>query len=235
MKSTWFKNRTHYEFAKTMTDAAGGYVSNYKVFYDWVEAAGLSLNQMNKRYTNTFDVNYDEKRYMEIIKSYKYPNKFAEAFALMVKALEENPNQDFLGDVFHALQLNDKDCKGQIFTPYPVAQMMALMILEADQSKYNILNRLAIDEPACGAGAMIIAATHRLRELGFSNRQFVFYANDVDHKCVLMTFIQCYLLDIPCLVRHANTLSQETWRKYPTFALVREPLWPETSFSKISA
>lgn len=51
-----------------------------------------------------------EKRYLKIIKKYnkREQEQFPELAAYVVMALEENPEQDFLGSIFMELNLGDK-------------------------------------------------------------------------------------------------------------------------------
>ena len=67
-----------------------------------------------------------EKRYLKIIKKYnkREQEQFPELAAYVVMALEENPEQDFLGSIFMELNLGDKS-NSQFFTPYHVCELMA--------------------------------------------------------------------------------------------------------------
>ena len=67
-----------------------------------------------------------EETYLQIINKYNKQEQqiFPKLLAYTVLALEENPEQDFLGDIYTELGLNSKEHR-QIFTPYNVCYLMA--------------------------------------------------------------------------------------------------------------
>ena len=65
-----------------------------------------------------------EKEYAECIKRLGGVEKPAKCFAIVVEALERNPDQDFLGKLYMSLELGNH-WKGQFFTPYNVCECMA--------------------------------------------------------------------------------------------------------------
>lgn len=67
-----------------------------------------------------------EKEYAECLKRVGSVEKPAQLFAAVVNALEEDPEQDFLGQMYMGLNLGSH-WKGQFFTPYNVCRMMAEM------------------------------------------------------------------------------------------------------------
>lgn len=56
----------------------------------------------------------------------------SEMFALITMALDENPEQDFLGNIFMRLDLGS-NWHGQFFTPYSVCQFMSELNVDAAQ------------------------------------------------------------------------------------------------------
>lgn len=66
-----------------------------------------------------------EKRYLKIIKKYNKQEQklFPELAAYVVMALEDNPEQDFLGSVFMELNLGNKSTS-QFFTPYHICELL---------------------------------------------------------------------------------------------------------------
>lgn len=154
-----------------------------------------TFNQLTQRY-RTFDVWRDfitmfacslsnsvdkthyekrEERYLKIIKKYnkQEQEKFPELAAYVVMALEENPEQDFLGSIFMELNLGNKS-SSQFFAPYHVCEMMAKITEEDVVSSVKEKSYITITDPCCGAGATLIAAVNKAkkttgeRELEFS-------------------------------------------------------------------
>lgn len=75
--------------------------------------------------------NEREKRYLKIIKKYdkREQQLFPDLAAHTVMALEENPEQDFLGDIYMKLNLGSQT-RGQFFTPYSISRLMAEMTVD---------------------------------------------------------------------------------------------------------
>lgn len=96
--------------------------SSWQVWADLMAAMACTLaNSVDKtepRYT------VREKEYAECIKRLGGVEKPAKCFAIVVEALERNPDQDFLGKLYMSLELGNH-WKGQFFTPYNVCECMA--------------------------------------------------------------------------------------------------------------
>jgi len=71
-----------------------------------------------------------EEMYMDTVKRYKKEelDSFCEMLSLLIMALTEEPCQDFLGEIYCNLRLANGQ-RGQVFTPYHVAEMMARMMV----------------------------------------------------------------------------------------------------------
>lgn len=76
----------------------------------------------------------------------------AKLFAIVTMALENNPDQDFLGKLYMQLNLGSH-WHGQFFTPYDVCKMMSLITIgDTVRSKAEDRDYIAVSDPACGAG-----------------------------------------------------------------------------------
>lgn len=168
--------------------------------------------------SNSLDkVHYDEreKLYLQIISKYNKNEQmlFPELVAQTVMALDENPEQDFLGNIFMNLDLGD-DRKAQIFTPYNVCSMMAAMIMGDDA--VSIVKKkgcLTIHDPCCGAGTTLIAGIHEAKRqlekenYNFQNHVFV-VGQDIDFTVALMSYIQISLLGVAGFIKVGNSLTE---------------------------
>ena len=118
--------------------------------------------------------------------------------------------KDILGEVYTRLNLSN-EWNGQFFTPDPISRMMA-EILQVPSGISKGEEYVAINEPACGSGTMIYGAVWAMQKNEFDyQRRTLFVAQDIDIRCVWMTYIQCCLYRIPVVVIHGNTLTQEEW------------------------
>ena len=98
--------------------------------------------------------------------------------------------------------------KGQFFTPYDVCRCMAEITIQDNIQNLQNKEWVSVNDPACGAGATLIAAANTFRRKGFNYQtQVLFVANDIDRVTAQMCFIQLSLLGCPGYVAVANTLS----------------------------
>ena len=139
------------------------------------------------------------KESASIAKRYKPEDieHFTQMFAQTVSALEQNPDQDFLGDLFMRFGLSNT-WKGQFFTPYNICSAMSIMTATDIRTRLKSAPWVSVNDPACGAGALLIAfAQECLRQKVDYQKSVVFVAQDVDRTAALMCFIQLSLIGCP--------------------------------------
>lgn len=124
--------------------------SSWQVWADLMAAMACTLaNSVDKaepRHTAR------EKEYAECIKRLGGVEKPAKCFAIVVEALERNPDQDFLGKLYMSLELGNH-WKGQFFTPYNVCECMASITINDNVQTLEKQEWISVNDPACGAGA----------------------------------------------------------------------------------
>lgn len=187
--------------------------SVYTAFEDFLEVAAISISNSVDR------PNWQrrEDRYMQIIGKYskEEANGFAKLLAILSVAMDERPD-DYLGRLFMELELYDQ-WKGQFFTPYHVAEMMAKMTVADLDKLLQQKDYVTVNEPATGGGVTLIALFNEMRALGHNPQQTMqVVAQDIDRKAVYMTYIQLSLLGLNAEVIHGNTLTLETWDVWRT-------------------
>lgn len=190
------------EFLKSF-NALCSYRSSWQVWADFVIASACALaNSVDKG--KHFEER--EKEYSECIERLGGVEKASELFSYVVLALEENPNQDFLGSLYMELNLGNH-WKGQFFTPISICDMMARITLNETIDTIEEKGWATINDPACGAGATLISAANVMKEKGvdYQNRA-LFVAQDIDRITGLMCFIQLSLLGCAGYVVIADTL-----------------------------
>ena len=179
--------------------------SSWQVWADLMTAIACTLaNSVDKtlpRYTAR------EKEYAECIDRLGGVDKPAKCFAIIVEALERNPEQDFLGKLYMSLELGNH-WKGQFFTPYNVCECMAGLTINDNLQTLEKQEWISVNDPACGAGATLVAAAnifHR-KKINYQT-QVLFTANDIDRVVAQMCYIQLSLLGCAGWVAVANTIS----------------------------
>ena len=128
----------------------------------------------------------------------------AQLFALTAVALEENPQQDYLGQLFMEFNFGNVRA-GQYFTPYHVAELMAdLSMTSAKSRRYETVN-----DPACGSGVMLIATYNKMILLKRAPTTELFVVGqDIDCSIALMCYIQLSLLGAAGYVVVGDSLAQ---------------------------
>jgi len=185
----------------------------HEVFRDFCEMCALAFSNV----VDLAQYAKREARYLDIVK--RYTPEEARRFPAMREAVVNSLEcgfSDTLGQLFMALELGNH-WKGQFFTPYDVALMMAKMTVGDVGAQVEQQGFITINEPAAGAGAMVIACAHAIHDQGINYQRAIHVtATDVDATAVHMAYIQFSLLHIPAIVVHGNSLTVEEWEHWKT-------------------
>lgn len=201
------REQTQRELLKIFDDACYRH-NRWQVWSDFVVMAAISISNTVDR--SHFDAR--EKMYMSIVSKYneRELNCFAEMFARIVVAIDMNPDQDFLGELFMSLGLGNES-GGQFFTPYSVCRAMAAMTFGEDlKAKVEKQGWVSVNDPACGAGALLIAFANECQRPGNGinyQTSVLFVAQDIDLIAGCMCYIQLSLMGCPGYVVIDNTLT----------------------------
>jgi hypothetical protein len=162
------------------------------------------------------------ERYAAVVQKYNAAEQqcFVQMTVCLVSSLEAGMS-DCLGALFMGLDLGNAGT-GQFFTPYALSLLTARMTLLDAAEIVARKGFITLNEPACGAGGMVIAAADTLHSMGINyQEQLHVTAVDIDRTACHMTYIQMSLLHIPGVVVHGNALSpQTTWDEWITPAHV---------------
>ena len=160
-----------------------------------------------------------KKRYEEMTSNMEAEtlSSYTRMFALLCLATLEHADDpcDILGDIYHKLGLNN-EWNGQFFTPDYISRLMAQLINPMEELQ-DRQEPIKINEPTCGSGTMIIGAVWAMKRKEFDYQENCFFvAQDIDIRCVWMTYIQMSLYKIPGVVIYGNTLTMEEWSRWYT-------------------
>ncbi len=167
--------------------------NSWEVWADFVSMAAITIPNAFDREGETHDDR--ETQYIRTIKRYNQTEQqvFPKLFALMVEALEDDPDQDFLGEMFMGLNLGNH-WKGQFFTPYNVCRMMAEMQIDGIEARVAEQGWISVHDPCCGAGALLIAARNTMVRRKLGPTEALYAAQDIDRTAALMCYLQLSLL-----------------------------------------
>ncbi len=191
-------------FCKIFDSLCGRY-SRWEIWSDFVVMSAISIS-------NTVDranAEAREKEYMKIASKYKPAEleRFAEMLAAVVTGINEDPDQDFLGELYMSLKLGN-DHAGQFFTPYDVCRCMAEIASTDLKARVDRDGWISVNDCACGAGALLVAFANECRRQNVNFQTSVlFTAQDIDYTVGLMCYLQLSLLGCPGYVTIANTLT----------------------------
>lgn len=191
-------------FLRTFKDIAR-HKHRFEVWRDFVTLAACALhNSVNKFETQ-------ENEYLAIINSYEADDRdqLCQLLGHLVTMLDEEP-KDILGPLYLELEIGEKD-KGQYFTPAPLSEMMARLTFGDVLSHLDTKPFITLQEPACGAGGMVLALVKVLIQVGHDPATRIWVqCIDVDRTAALMCFVQLTLWNVPAQIVVGNTLTLET-------------------------
>jgi len=194
-----------------LMDGLSGRFSRWQIWQDFITMTAISIaNVIGGPYKSQ-----REEMYCNIAKKYspKEMPIFAQMFCEVVEGMEINPDQDFLGELFMALDLGN-EWKGQFFTPYPVCRAMAAITCGGDlKERVEAQGWVSVSDPACGAGALLIAFANECRRPGNDvnfQTSVLFVAQDIDFLAGCMCYIQLSLMGCPGYVVIDDSLFRPT-------------------------
>ena len=182
------------EIIKAVNSLSGN-KSPYQVFSDWIKCAALSLSQC------CFKTEKREQQYIETIKEYP-AQEFSKMAAMLAETIESSPG-DILGNLFMLSGWGNKNT-GQFFTPYSVS------LATAKLQCYKSNETVRMNEPAAGAGGMIIAVAQAMKENGINyQKQLRVIAQDLDLTAFYMCYTQLSLMGIDAKCVQGDTLENQ--------------------------
>ena len=203
-----FRRESQAEFSKQFSTLCN-IKSSWEVWADFVAMSAYAISNALDQEGPTHDDR--EQQYLRTIK--RYPEKerqiFPQLLYLLVMALEDDPDQDFLGEMFMGLDLGNH-WKGQFFTPYNVCRMMSEMTVTDLEDRIEKKGWVGINDPCCGAGALLIATRNTMVRQHRGPADALYVAQDVDRTAALMCYLQLSLLGCAGYVLVGDSLLHPT-------------------------
>ena len=182
---------------------------SWDIWTDFITMAACAISN------SVDELHYEDREelYLRTINKYNKEEQmlFPELFAYLVLALEENQEQDFLGDIYTELGLNSKEHM-QIFTPYHIAHLMAQITLVDIEEQIEEKGIITIHDCCCGGGVTLIAAANVLKEqlvkMGRNYQDVLLVTGqDIDPVVTMMCYIQLSLLGVAGYFKVGNSLT----------------------------
>lgn len=202
------KVKSEYKELVKLFDQLSGSRSLWQVFNDCIEMFALSI-QNTFCFGQTFEKN--ENRYKDITKNYSESEfeTIVKIFAEITNALEVNPFQDFLGDLYMQLDMGSS-ALGQFFTPYTVSYAMAVSSFDEKNAKAELSQKgyISVLEPAVGGGANVIAFCEVLKNHDINYQtQCVIVCQELSKLTALMCYTALSLIGCAAVVKIGDSLS----------------------------
>lgn len=194
-------NELQKDFIRKLESLAG-HRSTLDAFSDFCAAVSCSLEQM------CADPEDRDKRYHDIMDKYSPDDRtrFVELFSIVVEALERR-RESFLGPVLEDIgAANTRN--GQFLTPVDLAKLVGrINAVDLERKPHRAGELLKLNDPACGAGVLMIQGAEEMVAAGVPRRDIYIVAGDIDHRACDITFIELTLLGYAARVEHANALT----------------------------
>lgn len=202
------KVKPEYKKLAKLFDQLSGSRSLWQVFNDCIEMFALSFQNIFC-FNQTFEKN--KNRYKDIAKNYSESEfeTIVKIFAEITNALEANPFQDFLGDLYMQLDMGSS-ALGQFFTPYTVSYAMAVSSFDEKNARAELSQKgyISVLEPAVGGGANVIAFCEVLKNHDINYQtQCVFVCQELSKSTALMCYTALSLIGCAAVVKIEDSLS----------------------------
>lgn len=179
--------------------------SRWEVWEDVMTAIACFINISIDRTPKHFQSR--SKKLEQCVKRIGGMESLSELLLCITDALELNPEQDFLGELYMRLKLGDH-WKGQFFTPYHISQFMAEISLQNMDQQIESKGYISVCDPTCGAGSLLIAAANKAKQSKYNFQKTVFFVGmDIDPIVAQMCYIQLSLLGCAGYICIGNSLS----------------------------
>lgn len=193
------------EFVKKFEALSGRY-SVRQIWEDWVVMSAISISNV----VDQVHAQEREKHYMTLASKYQ-PQEllvFSELFVDFINAMDRNPDQDFLGEMYMAVGMGNEHA-GQFFTPYSVCKCMAKMTAPNIPGEVEKRGWISVCDPACGAGALLVAFANEclLQNVNYQT-SVLFVAQDIDYLVGCMCYLQLSILGCAGYVKIGDSLAR---------------------------
>lgn len=179
--------------------------SSWQVWADLMCVIACSLSNAIDRTSEHFEAR--EREYAQCIERLGSVEVPAKILSIIVMALENEPEQDFLGKMYMNLNLSNH-WRGQFFTPYDICKAMSQISVGNIDSQIEKQGYISVCDPACGAGATLIAAANTMKQSKYNFQDHVlFVGQDIDRVVGMMCYIQLSLLGCAGYICIGNTIT----------------------------
>lgn len=164
-------------------------------FNDFLEFLALSI-----RFLSMPDQSI-KQRFNSIVISLSQQEKniYASMAETLVQWAKNTPPCDLLGPFFMS-----RGPKSKTNTPDDIYRLLVALIGPPKPSDFT-----HIGDSACGSGTMMLAYDYTYNHTKYPD--VIYHLQDVDIYCVYMAYIHAFLFELPAVITHGNTLTDEVY------------------------
>ncbi|WP_282611182.1 N-6 DNA methylase [Pelagibius sp. Alg239-R121] len=184
----------------------------YTKFRDFLTMASCALDKKTAEPTWAEAL---EEQYMQVVRSYRKKDDVRRMPELLAMVFDKaGQRSDFLGNVAGELGLQE-GAIGQFFTPYEVCRLIAEINCGDLEQKLERKGFITLQEPACGAGAMVLAIAGVIEGKCHDQASCLrIEAIDIAEIPYRMCFLQLACRGLSGRVWRGNTLSMEMFESF---------------------
>lgn len=201
-------NEKHKEFIKILERLAGR-LQIVDVFSDVCATLACGIEQLSPNPLER------EERFASVVAKYNADERrmFTQLFACVVEALELR-RESFLGPLLEEIGASNTR-NGQFLTPVDLAKLMGRICSgpTAAAAKHRPGELVTLNDPACGAGVLMIQTAEELVQAGVPKRDIYIICGDIDLRACDMTFIELSLLGYAARIEHEDALSMKEYSR----------------------
>ncbi|BEO91123.1 N-6 DNA methylase [Fusobacterium nucleatum] len=189
---------------------------NYdEIFFDWIKS--MFYAYANTCNTEGYKDREDKFKRLEEKHGEKTMQMFCECHAELVMLFEEKGIDDYLGKIHHQLGVHNK-MKGQFFTPFHLAKMMAeTQVSEVIKELEKGKGKIKITDSACGSACLLLGMLAVLKEKGINyQKNIMLVCSDLDENAIQMAYIQLSLTGVAAKCENKNALTGEIFGSWFT-------------------
>lgn len=142
---------------------------------------------------------------------------FSDLVTLMNENVKKGNYIDIISMIFHELGVNSKGLS-QFYTPESVADLTARISLNESEmiKEYKKKGKVAIYDPTCGAGALLIEGIDKATKLGIPLNSIYAEGMDISKNAIHMAYVQLSMYGVPAVLKLGDTLRNETYDIWET-------------------
>ena len=205
-----------------------GRLSIAENFTDFFEMAAIFLNNSGVTSGSSFaireDIKFDERerKFKEIANKHTeeeiktFDSMLRDYLEIAADNMQKGKIKDLTSEMYHYFKQNSS-ALGQFFSSAAVSTRDAAGIQKEELLKaYEEKGYVVFNDPACGAGALILGIVDKAIKVGIPKKNIYVVASDINKTCICMAYTQFSAYGIKAVLIHGDALGYEELERWTT-------------------